>query len=77
MIIVFNKKIDWQKVLKLEERAINRENREERERELNDILENLNSVYDMLEDMSFKSEKIYNRLNAIEESILEILNKYN
>ena len=75
MIIVFNKKIDWQKVLKLEERAINRENREERE--LNDILENLNSVYDMLEDMSFKSEKIYNRLNAIEESILEILNKYN
>jgi len=31
----------------------------------------------MLEDMSFKSEKIYNRLNAIEESILEILNKYN
>jgi len=74
---VFNKNIDWQKVLKLEERAINRENREERERELNDILENLNSVYDMLEDMSFKSEKIYNRLNAIEESILEILNKYN
>jgi len=77
VIIVFNKNIDWQKVLKLEERAINRENREERERELNDILENLNSVYDMLEDMSFKSEKIYNRLNAIEESILEILNKYN
>ena len=75
MIIVFNKNIDWQKVLKLEERAINRENREERE--LNDILENLNSVYDILEDMSFKSEKIYNRLNAIEESILEILNKYN
>ena len=74
---MFNKNIDWQKVLKLEERAINRENREERERELNDILENLNSVYDMLEDMSFKSEKIYNRLNAIEESILEILNKYN
>jgi len=27
--------------------------------------------------MSFKSEKVYNRLNAIEESILEILNKYN
>ena len=77
MIIVFNKKIDWQKVLKLEERAINRENREERERELNDTLENLNSVYDMLEDMSFKSEKVYIRLNAIEESILEILNKYN
>ena len=51
--------------------------REERERKLNDTLENLNSVYDMLEDMSFKSEKIYNRLNAIEESILEILNKYN
>jgi hypothetical protein len=74
---VFNKNIDWQKVLKLEERAINRENREERERELNDTLENLNSVYDMLEDMSFKSEKVYNRLNAIEESILEILNKYN
>jgi ABC-type transporter Mla subunit MlaD len=74
---VFNKNIDWQKVLKLEERAINRENREERERELNDILENLNSVYDILADMSFKSEKIYNRLNAIEESILEILNKYN
>ena len=77
MIIVFNKNIDWQKVLKLEERAINRENREERERELNDTLENLNSVYDILADMSFKSEKIYNRLNAIEESILEILNKYN
>ena len=77
MIIVFNKKIDWQKVLKLEERAINRENREERERELNDTLENLNSVYDMLEDMSFKSEKVYIRLNGIEESILEILNKYN
>ena len=77
MIIVFNKKIDWQKVLKLEERAINRENREERERELNDTLENLNSVYDMLEDMSFKSEKVYIRLNAIEESILEILNKHN
>jgi len=77
VIIVFNKKIDWQKVLKLEERAINRENREERERELNDTLENLNSVYDMLEDMSFKSEKVYIRLNAIEESILEILNKYN
>ena len=74
---MFNKNIDWQKVLKLEERAINRENREERERELNDTLENLNSVYDMLEDMSFKSEKVYNRLNAIEESILEILNKYN
>ena len=74
---MFNKNIDWQKVLKLEERAINRENREERERELNDILENLNSVYDMLEDMSFKSEKVYIRLNAIEESILEILNKYN
>jgi hypothetical protein len=74
---VFNKKIDWQKVLKLEERAINRENREERERELNDILENLNSVYDILADMSFKSEKVYIRLNAIEESILEILNKYN
>ena len=74
---MFNKNIDWQKVLKLEERAINRENREERERELNNILENLNSVYDMLEDMSFKSEKVYNRLNAIEESILEILNKYN
>ena len=74
---MFNKKIDWQKVLKLEERAINRENREERERELNDTLENLNSVYDMLEDMSFKSEKVYIRLNAIEESILEILNKYN
>jgi len=77
VIIVFNKKIDWQKVLKLEERAINRENREERERELNDTLENLNSVYDMLEDMSFKSEKVYIRLNGIEESILEILNKYN
>jgi hypothetical protein len=77
VIIVFNKNIDWQKVLKLEERAINRENREERERELNDTLENLNSVYDMLEDMSFKSEKVYIRLNAIEESILEILNKYN
>ena len=74
---MFNKNIDWQKVLKLEERAINRENREERERELNDTLENLNSVYDMLEDMSFKSEKVYIRLNAIEESILEILNKYN
>jgi len=77
VIIVFNKNIDWQKVLKLEERAINRENREERERELNNILENLNSVYDMLEDMSFKSEKVYIRLNAIEENILEILNKYN
>ena len=77
MIIVFNKNIDWQKVLKLEERAINRENREERERELNDTLENLNSVYDILADMSFKSEKVYIRLNAIEESILEILNKYN
>ena len=74
---MFNKNIDWQKVLKLEERAINRENREERERELNDILENLNSVYDILADMSFKSEKVYIRLNAIEENILEILNKYN
>jgi len=77
VIIVFNKNIDWQKVLKLEERAINRENREERERELNDILENLNSVYDILADMSFKSEKVYIRLNAIEENILEILNKHN
>ena len=74
---MFNKNIDWQKVLKLEERAINRENREERERELNDILENLNSVYDILADIGFKSEKVYIRLDAIEESILEILNKYN
>jgi hypothetical protein len=67
---------DWQQILR-EEHAEQRRMRNERCRELEESLENCRAIYGRLEDAGFKDEEVFTRLDNIEESLLEVLNKYN
>lgn len=68
--------LDWHQIL-AEERAKSRQMKVERNRELKDSLDHVRSIYGRLEDADVRIKEVYDRLDAIEESLIEIMSKYN